>query len=221
MTRAELSDGSTGEAAEGEELDLPPRLAGVLDHLEEAAAGHDGEFADVLDLSAPGSRLTRKSRPPGSARCGRRRFSPRLAVTLPLSPTTLSPHLPPAPRLRRAGPAAGRAEGSATTLVAGGRVQLPDPDRAGRDRANPRAPGSGTGQGRHPRGRRPWPAGRTLSPPRRRTRARISAQQVIPPAPRMISRGSDLCRPKASQQVSSPAVSSHVPVAMPVGRAVR
>ena len=50
---------------------------------------------------------------------------------------------------------------------------------------------------------------------------RGSARQAIPPAPRMISRGSDLCRPKASQQVSSPAVSSQVPVAMPVGRAVR
>ena len=61
VTRAELSDRSTGEAAEGEESDLPPRLAAVLDRLEEAAAGHDGELADVLDL-APRSRLTRKSR---------------------------------------------------------------------------------------------------------------------------------------------------------------
>lgn len=53
VTRAELSDRSTGEAAEGEESDLPPRLAAVLDHLEEAAAGHDGELPDVLDLSTP------------------------------------------------------------------------------------------------------------------------------------------------------------------------
>ena len=37
------------------------------------------------------------------------------------------------------------------------------PDRAGRDRAPPRAPGSGIGQGRHPRGRRPWPAGLSLT----------------------------------------------------------
>lgn len=29
--------------------------------------------------------------------------------------------------------------------------------------AYPRAPGPGTGQGRHPRGRRPWPAGLSLT----------------------------------------------------------
>jgi len=61
-------------------------------------------------------------------------------------------------------PAAGRAEGSRSHPGAGGRVQLPDPDRAGRDRAHPRAPGPGTGQGRHPRGRPPWPAGLSLTP---------------------------------------------------------
>jgi hypothetical protein len=40
-------------AAQEEEPDLPPRLAAVLDNLEEAAAAHDGELADVLSRIAP------------------------------------------------------------------------------------------------------------------------------------------------------------------------
>jgi uncharacterized protein (DUF2267 family) len=49
VTRIELSDRVTGEAAQDQEPDLPPRLAAVLDHLEEAAASHDGELANVLN----------------------------------------------------------------------------------------------------------------------------------------------------------------------------
>jgi hypothetical protein len=39
--------------AQDEEPDLPPRLAGVLDHLEEVAAAHDGELADALSRIIP------------------------------------------------------------------------------------------------------------------------------------------------------------------------
>ena len=42
-----------GQAAQEEQPDLPPRLAAVLDNLEEAAAAHDGELADVLSRIAP------------------------------------------------------------------------------------------------------------------------------------------------------------------------
>jgi len=53
VTRTELSDRTTGEAAQDQEPDLPPRLAAVLDHLEEAAAAHDGEPANVLNRITP------------------------------------------------------------------------------------------------------------------------------------------------------------------------
>ena len=42
-----------GRAAQEEEPELPPRLAAVLDHLEEVAAAHDGELADVLSRITP------------------------------------------------------------------------------------------------------------------------------------------------------------------------
>ena len=42
-----------GRAAQDEEPDLPPKLAAVLDHLEEVAASHDGELADVLSRITP------------------------------------------------------------------------------------------------------------------------------------------------------------------------
>ncbi|HEV8219541.1 MAG TPA: hypothetical protein VGQ05_04670 [Streptosporangiaceae bacterium] len=41
-----------GRAAQEEQPDLPPRLAAVLDNLEEAAAAHDGEL-DVLSPITP------------------------------------------------------------------------------------------------------------------------------------------------------------------------
>jgi hypothetical protein len=53
VTRTELSDRTSGEAAQDGEPDLPPRLAAVLDHLEEVAAAHDGELADVLSRITP------------------------------------------------------------------------------------------------------------------------------------------------------------------------
>jgi hypothetical protein len=49
----------------------------------------------------------------------------------------------------------------------------------------------------------------------------MSVLAVTPVTPRAISRGSDLCSPKISQQDSSPPMSSQVPGEMPVGRAVR
>jgi hypothetical protein len=49
----------------------------------------------------------------------------------------------------------------------------------------------------------------------------MSELAVIPVRPSVISRGSDLCRPKVSQQESSARMSSQVPDEMPVGRAVR
>ena len=42
-----------GQIARDDEPDLPPRLAAVLDHLEEVAAAHDGELADVLSRITP------------------------------------------------------------------------------------------------------------------------------------------------------------------------
>jgi len=42
-----------GRAAQEEGQDLPPRLAAVLDHLEEVAAAHDDELADVLSRITP------------------------------------------------------------------------------------------------------------------------------------------------------------------------
>ena len=41
-----------GQAAQEEQPDLPPRLAAVLDNLEEVAAAHDGEL-DVLSPITP------------------------------------------------------------------------------------------------------------------------------------------------------------------------
>ena len=49
MTRAEPA----GRTAESEEPDLPPKPAAGLDHLEEAAAARDGEFADGLSRITP------------------------------------------------------------------------------------------------------------------------------------------------------------------------
>ena len=49
MIRTEQS----GRAAGGEEPELPPRLAAVLDRLEEVAAAHDDELADVLSRITP------------------------------------------------------------------------------------------------------------------------------------------------------------------------
>jgi hypothetical protein len=49
MTTTEPAD----RAAQEEEPDLPPRLAAVLDNLEDAAAAHDGELADGLSRIAP------------------------------------------------------------------------------------------------------------------------------------------------------------------------
>ena len=49
MTRTEPLD----QMAQDDEPDLPPRLAAVLDHLEEVAAAHDGERADVLSRITP------------------------------------------------------------------------------------------------------------------------------------------------------------------------
>jgi len=46
----------------------------------------------------------------------------------------------------------------------------------------------------------------------------MSVLAVAPDRPRMMSRGSDLYRPKVSQQPSSPRMSSQVPAEMPVGR---
>ena len=59
------------------------------------------------------------------------------------------------------------------------------------------------------------------SMPAQRMRASMSTLMMTPVVPRVISRGSDLCRPKVSQQVSSPRMSSQVPDATPVGCAVR
>ena len=47
---------------------------------------------------------------------------------------------------------------------------------------------------------------------------RLAATPVMP---RAISRASDLCKPKASQQASSPRMSSQVAAEIPVGRVVR
>ena len=44
MTRVEPADRTAGNEAP----ELPLKLAAVLDHLEEVAAAHDGELADVL-----------------------------------------------------------------------------------------------------------------------------------------------------------------------------
>jgi len=49
MTTTEPAD----RAAQEEEPDLPPKLAAVLDNLEDAAAAHDGELADGLSRIAP------------------------------------------------------------------------------------------------------------------------------------------------------------------------
>jgi hypothetical protein len=49
----------------------------------------------------------------------------------------------------------------------------------------------------------------------------MSALAVTPVRPRAISRGSDLYRPKVSQQESSPRMSSQVPEEIPVGQVVR
>ena len=49
MTRTE----QPGCAAQEEERDLPPKLAAVLDHLEEVAAARDDELADVLCRITP------------------------------------------------------------------------------------------------------------------------------------------------------------------------
>ena len=49
MIRAEQS----GRAAREEEPELPPRLAAVLDRLEEVAAARDDELADVLSRITP------------------------------------------------------------------------------------------------------------------------------------------------------------------------
>ena len=49
MIRTEQS----GRAAGEEEPELPPRLAAVLDHLEEVAAAHDDELAHVLSRITP------------------------------------------------------------------------------------------------------------------------------------------------------------------------
>jgi hypothetical protein len=43
----------TGRADLEEEQDLPPNLAAVLDHLEEVAAAHDDELADVFYRITP------------------------------------------------------------------------------------------------------------------------------------------------------------------------
>jgi len=43
----------SGRADQEEEPELPPRLAAVLDHLEEVAAAHDDELADVLSRITP------------------------------------------------------------------------------------------------------------------------------------------------------------------------
>jgi hypothetical protein len=48
VTRAEPAD----RPARNEEPDLPPKLAAVLEDLEEAAAAHDGEL-DVLSRITP------------------------------------------------------------------------------------------------------------------------------------------------------------------------
>jgi hypothetical protein len=42
-----------GRAAQEEEPELPPRLAAVLDRLEEVAAARDDELADVLSRITP------------------------------------------------------------------------------------------------------------------------------------------------------------------------
>jgi len=49
VTRAERSDRTT----QGQEPELPPRLAAVLDHLEEVAATHDDELAGALSRIIP------------------------------------------------------------------------------------------------------------------------------------------------------------------------
>jgi len=49
VTRTEPLD----RTAHDGEPDLPPRLAAVLEHLEEVAAAHDGELADVLSRITP------------------------------------------------------------------------------------------------------------------------------------------------------------------------
>lgn len=49
MTRAEPAAWAIRDG----EPDLPPRLAAVLDRLEEVAAAHDGELADVLSRITP------------------------------------------------------------------------------------------------------------------------------------------------------------------------
>ena len=49
MTSSELSD----RIAQDKEPELPSRLAAMLDHLEEAAAAHDGELGDGLSRITP------------------------------------------------------------------------------------------------------------------------------------------------------------------------
>ena len=49
MTGAEPTDRTAGK----EQPELPPKLAALLDHLEEVAAAHDGELADVLSRITP------------------------------------------------------------------------------------------------------------------------------------------------------------------------
>jgi hypothetical protein len=50
VTSAEPPDGT---AQDDEEPELPPKLAAVLGNLEEAAAAHDDEYADVLSRITP------------------------------------------------------------------------------------------------------------------------------------------------------------------------
>ena len=61
MTRTEPLD----QITQGDEPDLPPRLAAVLDNLEEAAAAHDGEL-DVLSRITP--LLADEDEPPAGQR---------------------------------------------------------------------------------------------------------------------------------------------------------
>jgi hypothetical protein len=49
VTRAEPAGRTAGKA----EPELPPKLAAVLGHLEEVAAAHDDELADVLSGITP------------------------------------------------------------------------------------------------------------------------------------------------------------------------
>jgi hypothetical protein len=50
VTGAEPPDGTVQDE---EQPELPPKLAAVLGNLEEAAAAHDDEFADVLSRITP------------------------------------------------------------------------------------------------------------------------------------------------------------------------